>query len=336
MYQNCTVGVVVPCYNEQTQIEKVLATMPDFVDRIIVVDDVSKDRTAEVIREWVKKNGQESRVTLICHVTNKGVGGAIATGYKEAVKQGIGATAVMAGDGQMDPAELITLVEPVAKGMTDYVKGNRLFYVESWAKIPKIRFFGNSVLSLLTKIASGYWHSADSQTGYTVASLESLQLIDLDNIYPRYGCPNDILVQMNMFDQRVMDVPIRPVYNVGEKSGIRLWKVIPTISSLLVRLFFRRLFVKYIIRDFHPLVLFYTFGAVLFTCGNLFGLYLLGLRIFRGPVSETSALFAAILLLAGMHLLLFAMWLDMDFNQRLCIRHVPVPLRMRNTNSTNT
>lgn len=328
MYQNCSIGVVVPCYNEETQIEKVLATMPDFVDQIIVVDDVSKDRTSEVVQAWVKANGQEHRVTLIRHPKNKGVGGAIATGYKEAVRRQIDATAVMAGDGQMDPTELAILVEPVTSGAVDYVKGNRLFYVESWAKIPKIRFFGNSILSLLTKIASGYWHSADSQTGYTVASLESLKLIDLDNIYPRYGCPNDILVQMNIFDQRVMDVPIRPVYNVGEKSKIRLWKVIPTISKLLVKLFMRRLVIKYVIRDFHPLVLFYVVGSLLFVGGALFGTYLVALRILRGPVAETSSLFAAMLVLAGMQLLLFGMWFDMDFNQRLCIRYRRVPLRL--------
>lgn len=336
MLQNNTVGVVVPCYNEQTQIETVLSTMPEFVDHIIVVDDQSKDRTVAVVEQWMSDHPQIT-VHLIPHEINQGVGAAIATGYKKAVELELDATAVMAGDGQMDPNELEMLVEPVIRNEADYVKGNRLFYDNSWKTIPKVRFFGNSVLSLMTKIASGYWHSVDSQTGYTVASLESLQLIDLDNIYPRYGCPNDIMVQLNIYNLRVMDIPIRPVYNVGEKSGIRIWKVIPTIGMLLFRLFMKRMLMKYMIRDFHPLVMFYAFGVMLFAAGALFGVYLLILRLMGTIIADTSALFAAFLFITGLQLTLFAMWLDMDFNRPLCIRNHQYNrrARIRNTKSRN-
>jgi hypothetical protein len=232
-------------------------------------------------------------------------------------------TAVMAGDGQMDPDELESIVAPVARGQCDYTKGNRLFYRNAWEIIPRHRFLGNAFLSMLTKIASGYWHVADSQTGYAAISLEALETIDLDGVYPRYGYPNDLLVRLNIFDFRVADVPIRPVYNVGEQSKMKLWKVIPTMSWMIFRRFCWRLGRKYVIRDFHPLVLFYGFGFLSSGLGLLLGLYLLAHRIFIGPVAETSALFAALLLLTGLQLELFAMWFDMEVNRDLKVRIGP-------------
>jgi len=326
MYEGKSVAVVVPAYNEQTQIGQVLATMPGFVDRVIVVDDVSQDATAEIVRQWIaeESQGQSPRTVLLCHEANAGVGSAIVTGYREAMRQQMDVTAVMAGDGQMDPGELESIVAPVAAGQCDYTKGNRLFYRNAWEIIPRHRFLGNAFLSMLTKIASGYWHVADSQTGYTAISLEALETIDLDGVYPRYGYPNDLLVRLNIFDFRVADVPIRPVYNVGEQSKMKLWRVIPTMSWLIFRRFCWRLGRKYVIRDFHPLVLFYGFGFLSSAIGLLLGLYLLAHRIIFGPpVAETSALFAALLLLTGLQLELFAMWFDMEVNRDLKVRIGP-------------
>jgi len=247
MLENKTIAVVVPCYNEETQIAQVLSTMPGFVDCIIVVDDKSTDGTMRVIRECIGEMGNDSRIVAIQHEVNGGVGASIATGYKEAVHRNIDVTAVMAGDGQMDPSELEDIARPVADGRADYVKGNRLFYKGVWETMPKHRYLGNAFLSMLTKIASGYWHVADSQTGYTAISLKALKTIDLDGIYPRYGMPNDMLVRLNVYDFRVADIPIRPVYNVGEKSKIRLWKVIPTMSWMIFKRFCWRMGRKYII-----------------------------------------------------------------------------------------
>jgi hypothetical protein len=239
------------------------------------------------------------------------------TGYKWARDHSIDATAVMAGDAQMDPDDLENIVTPVIEGLADYTKGNRLYHGEAWKVMPKHRFFGNAFLSLFTKIASGYWHIADSQTGYTAISLNALQLLDLDKIYKRYGMPNDILIRLNELNMRVKDVPVRPVYNVGEKSGIKIRKVMFTIPMLLIRGFFRRPFFKYVIQDFHPLVFFYILGITLTPAGFLFGTYLLLYRILQGPVNETSALFAAFLLISGLQSLFFAMWFDMDYNKNL-------------------
>ena len=198
MYKDKTVCVVVPAHNEEHLIGRVIETMPDYVDKIVVIDDKSDDKTADVVKGYVEK--QPQRVVLIEHTENQGVGGAIASGYKWALENKMDATAVMAGDAQMDPDDLPNLLDPVVSGEIDYSKGNRLFTGNAWNLIPKVRYLGNSFLSLLTKIASGYWHVADSQTGYTVINLKALELIDIDGIYKRYGMPNDLLVKLNIYN----------------------------------------------------------------------------------------------------------------------------------------
>ena len=317
MFEGKTVAVVVPAYNEETQIGQVLETMPDFVDCILVVDDTSSDRTCDIVREHIAAEGDAPRTVLIVHERNAGVGAAIVTGYREAIRREIDVTAVMAGDGQMDPDELPLVIGPVARGLADYTKGNRLFYRGAWETIPRHRFLGNAFLSMLTKIASGYWHVADSQTGYTGISLEALRTINLENVYPRYGYPNDMLVRLNVYGFRVADVAIRPVYNVGEQSKMKLWKVVPTMTWLIFKRCCWRLTRKYVIHDFHPLVLFYAFGFLSFWIGLIFGLYLFFYRIFAGPVAGTSTLFAALLFLTGLQLQLFGMWFDMEMNRDL-------------------
>ena len=315
MYEGKTVAVVVPIYNEEKLIGKVLETMPDFVDLIIIVDDASTDQSLDVAASYSRQLGE--KLLLLSHKGNQGVGAAIVTGYQQALAKGIDVTAVMAGDAQMDPADLGRVVAPVVRGEADYVKGNRLFRGESWRMIPHYRYLGNAVLSLWTKIASGYWHLADSQSGYTAIARIALERLDLNRIYKRYGMPNDVLVKLNVGNFRVRDVSVRPVYNIGEDSGIRLRKVIPTITWLLLRGFFWRLKEKYILRDFHPLVFFYGMGLTLFPVGTLFGLYLVWYRLLVGKVAVTSALLAAFLIISGLQALFFAMWFDMDYNKHL-------------------
>jgi glycosyltransferase involved in cell wall biosynthesis len=315
MYKEARVGVVVPAYNEEKLIGRVLGTMPGFVDRIIVVDDRSQDGTAERVRAYQGTLGD--RLTLIVHEQNLGVGGAIATGYRRAAEEELDVVAVMAGDAQMDPEDLPALLDPVVSGEVDYAKGNRLFTGDAWNQIPRVRYLGNSAMSLLTKVASGYWHVADSQSGYTAANRKVLRTVDWDRMYKRYGQPNDLLVRLNVYSFRVRDVPVRPVYDIGEASGIRPVRMIPKLSWLLFKLFIYRMWQKYVIRDFHPLVLFYLAGATLFVPGLTFGLYLLIYRLFAGPIAPTSALFAVFLFVSGLQLLLFAMWFDMEYNRTL-------------------
>lgn len=314
MYNNKIIAVTIPAYNEEKLIAKVIETMPDYVDHIVVVDDFSEDSTCAVVESLAN---QHPKIILLTHKVNRGVGAAIATGYKWARDHEISVTAVMAADFQMDPEDLPRILEPVCRGECDYSKGNRLFRGESWNMIPKYRFIGNSFLSLMTKIASGYWHIADSQSGYTAISLTALKHIDLDSIYPRYGMPNDLLIKLNIRNFRVRDVSIRPVYNVGEKSGIKVRKVLFTIPWILFKGFWRRMFEKYVIRDFHPLLFFYCMGLLLTPSSFVFGVYLILARLLGHGVAATSALFAAFMFISGVQSLFFAMWFDMEYNKEL-------------------
>ncbi|MBF0242340.1 MAG: glycosyltransferase family 2 protein [Desulfamplus sp.] len=314
MYKGKMVCIVVPCHNEETQIANVIKTMPEYVDKIVVVDDKSSDKTIEVIKGCQKGN---PKVELIALRTNQGCGGALAAGYKWARDNGFDLAVRMDGDGQMNPDDLPLLLEPVAEDRADYSKGNRLFTGEAFKKIPKIRYFGNGMLSLLTKIASGYWHIADSQSGYTVINKKALHAIDWDKMYKRYGQPNDILVRLNVENFRVVDVPVEPVYNVGERSGIKIHKVVFTIGWLLIKLFFWRMKEKYIIRDFHPLVFFYAIGfffgvATLFLFWRVFVVW-----YFAGNIPSVNVLAAMFSFMSASQFTLFAFWFDMEANKHL-------------------
>jgi glycosyltransferase involved in cell wall biosynthesis len=308
-----TVAVVVPAYNEELLVAETLRGIPAFVDRVVVVDDRSSDATVERAREV-----GDPRVEVIVHQINGGVGAAIVTGYLRCREAGVDVTCVMAADNQMDPAELIDLVEPVARGETDYAKANRLFTGEAWTLIPRARYLGNAALSLLTKIASGYWHVADSQAGYTALSLDVLQRLDLERVYRRYGFPNDLLVHLNVAGARVRDVPSRPIYGVGERSGIRISRVAPRIAWLLFKGFWWRMKEKYVIRDFHPLVFFYVLGALMTLLGLLLGLVVAVSRLFFGnEITTPTIVLVALLLISGTQFTLFAMWFDQETNKEL-------------------
>jgi len=314
MMKDKTIHVVVPCYNEETQVGTVIDTMPDMVDKIIVVDDCSTDRTREIVKEYEAAN---DRIVLIFHERNLGVGGAIASGYEWARDNNADVAVVMAGDGQMPPADLPAIVEPVVSDRADYTKGNRLVTGEAYRKIPKVRYFGNAILSLLTKIASGYWHIADSQSGYTAINRKMLEAIDWKEMYRDYGQPNDLLVRLNVFNARVCDVETEPVYNIGEKSGIRIGRVVLRISGLLTKLFLWRLKEKYIVRDFHPLVFFYLLGFTMIGINVLFFFRLLIRWNAQGQMPEITLLIWLFSFSMGLMSWFFAMWFDMESNKHL-------------------
>ena len=312
MLEGKRVAVVVPAHDEEELIGGTLAGIPEFVDRIYVVDDDSKDATAARARE-----AGDPRVEVISHPQNEGVGAAIVTGYRRALAEGIDVACVMAADGQMDPADLERIAASVAHGEVDYAKANRLFTGQAWMLMPRHRYLGNAVLSMLTKIASGYWHVADSQSGYTAISRDMLEQLDLDRIYARYGFPNDMLVHLNVWNARVRDVPSRPIYGIGERSEIRLWRVIPAIAWLLFKGFFWRLREKYVIRDFHPLVFFYTLGILLTVTGLVLGAVETVLRLMGNELTTPTMILVALLLISGLQFALFAMWFDMESNKDL-------------------
>lgn len=363
MINNKSIAVVVPCYNEEKQIGMVIETMPDFVDKIVIVNDKSKDRTEEIIKSYIKSEynyksdishniskltqnifnraevvlaeyeksemsyftesevankSKNDRIILINHLQNGGVGAAIATGYKWAKDNDVDCTAVMAGDGQMDPDELLSICSPVVYDNIDYVKGNRLIHRSALLVIPKVRYLGNSVLSILTKIASGYWHVSDTQTGYTAISKKGLKSIRLHDIFKRYGMPNDMLVKLNIAMCTLKEVEIKPVYNVGEQSKMKISKVIPTISMLLLKSFFKRLYFKYLFRDFHPLFLLYHLAFFLTLFAVPIGIDLLYSWLVDGvSISDQKLLVFSFLVITAFQSILFAMWMDIQDNERL-------------------
>jgi glycosyltransferase involved in cell wall biosynthesis len=233
MYRQLRVAVVIPAFNEARAIGRAVASVPEFVDHVAVVDDASLDETSTNARAAAEARGGEHAV--IRHAVNRGVGAAIVTGYRDALWRGCDVAVVMAGDGQMDPVDLPSLLEPVAGGDADYVKGNRFLHPEVWSAMPPVRILGNLVLSAATRLTSGYRHVFDSQCGYTAIHARAIEAIDLDGLFPRYGYPNDLLSRLHVAGMRVVDVPVRPVYGPEWKSGIHIGTALHPISWVLLR-----------------------------------------------------------------------------------------------------
>jgi len=363
MLQDKTIAVIVPCFNEQDQIARVLGTMPDFVDLIVVINDRSRDATAERVREFIKRDtrpaaqiekrariyggglydrannlaldrekeeerffipvemarADNSRVVLLSHTRNGGKGAGVATGFKFTRDHNIACTAIMDGDGQMNPAELESICLPIVAGKADYVKGNRFKHRMASRAIPKVRFYGNAILSILTKVATGYWRVTDTQTGYAAISRECLDNIEIHKLYGSYGVYNDLLQKLNIANFTITEVPITPVYNIGEKSKMKIMKVIPRLSRLLVRLFFERLFKKYLYTSFHPLFLLYLMSFFTFLVSIPVAVRFLYAYFALGQIWSAHLLVFINLLLFSFQSLVFAMWFDINDNDRLYI-----------------
>lgn len=314
MYKGKSICVVVPAYNEESQIASVIVALPDYIDHVVVINDASTDNTSSVVKACSLAN---NRVILIDHPANRGCGGALITGYKWCIENNIDVAVRMDGDGQMNPDELPSLLDPVVLGHADYAKGNRFFSGKAYERMPKMRFYGTAFLSLLTKIVSGYWHISDFQSGYSAINKRALALINWDQMYKGYGQPNDLLILLNVENCRVVDVPVEPIYNVGEKSGLKVQTVVFSLSWLLIKRFFWRMNQKYVIRDFHPLVFFYAFGLI-------FGFVTLVLfiRLFlfwfaTGHIPPINALTAMFSFISASQFILFGMWFDMEANKSL-------------------
>lgn len=328
MYRGHTVGVAIPAYNEEGFVGRTLERVPSFVDRVYVVDDASTDGTWAEITETAERLNEaydppddrprrfSKRVVPIQHEENRGVGGAIKTGYKRAREEGIDVTTVMGGDDQMEPEMLDRLLDPIVEGRADYTKGNRFLNRTDREDMPAFRFVGNAILSGLTKIASGYWETGDPQSGYTAISLEALKRADIDGMYEFYGYCNDLLVKLNVAGLRVVDVP-RPVTYGEEESDINYVTYIPKVSGMLLRNFLWRLRTKYLLFDFHPLVIGYAVGVLAALAGA--GTALAGiLGDDDGAGGEAGSNHSSIVLgLVGVLSILWAMTLDMKANASL-------------------
>lgn len=227
------IAVVVPALNEERHIASVIATMPGFVDRIWVVDDGSVDGTAACALRMTDR-----RLKVLHHAKTRGVGAALRTGYLAAFAAGADVVAVMGGDAQMDPRDLRSLVEPVATGIADYSKGNRLQHKDARRHMPMMRWIGNHLLSRMTRVATGL-SMMDSQCGYTALSRTGVARMPMAQLWHGYGYPNDLLGWVAIAKLRVVDVPVQPLYG-DEVSGIRIHHALALIPALLLRVMLRR------------------------------------------------------------------------------------------------
>jgi glycosyltransferase involved in cell wall biosynthesis len=231
------VAVVLPAHNEAGFIGAAIRSLPSFVDAIFVVDDASDDATMDVA---VDVAACDPRVRVLRHAANRGVGAAIVTGYRAALESRADIVAVMDGDGQMHPHDLANLVESVAENRADLAKGNRFDGLRPRGTMPPTRLVGNVVLSFATKLAGNIRIPLDAQCGYTAVATAALRNLPLDDLYPRYGFPNDLVLRSVEARLRIVSVPVRSIYG-DEVSGIRPFVAVPRILALLLRAFGRRL-----------------------------------------------------------------------------------------------
>ena len=309
MYLNKKISVVIPAYNEQYLIKITINSLPDYLDKIYIIDDGSDDNTFNVVKDAANKR---DTIMLLRHEENLGVGAAIISGYKKSLEDDNDITVVMGGDNQMDPKYILDLIEPIIKGIADYTKGNRL--VKGYTKgMSKWRFFGNSLLTLLTKISSGYWDIMDPQNGYTAISNKVLNIIDLDSIYPKYGYCNDLLVKLNAYNFRILDVSIPARYG-NEKSKIKYNSYIFKVSWLLLKNFFWRIKTKYILISFNPIALLYLLGLILTPLSIILGVSSMYYKIVTQEETFLRGLLPFLIFMIGIQFLLFAILFDIQMN----------------------
>lgn len=305
---------MVPARNEEKLIEKTLKRMPELVDKIYVVDDGSSDGQNQRVLDI---GATDSRVTLIQHDKNYGVGAAIITGYKQASADRYDIAVVVGGDNQMPLEEMERFLDPLVDNTADYSKGNRFLLSQlddTLSKMPKIRLVGNWLVTIITKIASGYYKIFDFVNGYTAITKDGIDRINWSKAWKGYGYPMDFLIRFNAYSLRVVDIPHTAIYDVGVKqTQIKGMKYFLKVSPMLLRGFIWRLRFKYLYRDFHPLFLFYWLSFILLPLGFCLGVYLVINALSGGSaVTGPRSIFCALLLLSGLQFLFFAMFFDME------------------------
>ncbi len=240
------IAVVIPCYRVRAAVLRVIAAVPGFVHFIICVDD----RCPEESGAHIAAQATDPRVRVFRNDVNLGVGGATIRGFQEALALGADIVAKIDGDGQMDPQLLPRFISPIINGKADYVKGNRFTSIESVRQMPALRLFGNSLLSLLCKLSSGYWHLFDPNNGYVCCHAEVLRRLPLNKIAQRYFFESDMLFRLGVARALVIDVPMGAVYG-DEQSSLRIGRVVLPFLFNHIRNFVKRVLYRYFILDFN-------------------------------------------------------------------------------------
>ena len=308
-FRKFTLAVIIPAYQVADKIESVLEDLPEYLSDIIVVDDASRDNTAELVRAFAE---HDRRIVLIRHDHNQGVGGAMVTGFRKALELGAQVVVKIDGDHQMDPAQIPTLVTPLIEGKADYVKGNRFRDFESLQHMPLIRRIGNLGLSFLTKAATGYWNCFDPTNGFFAIRAEILAQLPFERIDRRYFFETSMLANLYLLDAFVLDVPMPARYR-GERSSMSIWRVLVEFPAKLLATVWRRLLLRYFLFDFSMVSVYLLTGIPLILFGLIFGslkwIQYLELGV---PAPTGTVILPTLALILGIQILLSAIEIDMN------------------------
>jgi len=307
--QKHIIAVILPSYKVKGHIKEVVETIPDFIDHIIVVDDKCPEGSGKYIEHCFAGN---ERVKIIYHDVNKGVGGAVISGYKLALELNVDIAVKMDGDGQMDPQYLKQLIGPIIQNKADYTKGNRFYDFKALKKMPKIRLFGNSILSFLLKVASGYWNIMDPTNGFTAINKEAIESLNFDRISNRYFFESDMLINLNICNKVVKDVNI-PAFYGNEKSSMNIKSIALKFPLLLCRRFFKRILLKYFVYDFNMASVYTLVGLPMLLFGAGFGIYRWVYGVMHGIENSTGTVMLSVLpLILGVQFILQAISIDIN------------------------
>ena len=309
MWRGSRVGVAVPAFRAAASVGDVLRGLPAYVDHVVVVDDGSEDATADAV---ARVAASDPRVVLVRHDRNRGVGGATVTAFRRLLELGAERVVKVDADGQMDPAQMERLLEPLGDGRHGYAKGNRFHDGAALTAMPKTRLLGNFVLTFLTKAASGYWSVADPQNGYVAVRGDVLARLPLGEIASRWFFENDMLVHLNILRVPVADVPMPARYG-SERSSLRIPRVLSTFPWLLFRRFWKRVWRRYVLYDSSPIALLLLGGVPLCLWGFVFGALTWAKSIRTDVAATTGTVMLSVLpLVLGFQMLLHALILDIQ------------------------
>lgn len=302
------IAVVIPCYKVVDHICDVISKIGPEVDRIYAVDDACPVQSADII----EKNVTDERVVVLRHEVNKGVGGAVMTGYRAALADGMEVVVKIDGDGQMDPALLPLFIHPIERGEADYVKGNRFFSASAVREMPRMRLIGNAGLSLMTKLSSGYWSIFDPTNGYTAIHARALASLDLDTLSERYFFETDMLIRLGDVRAVVMDIPMRAFYD-DETSGLKVSTVFGEFLCKHVYASIRRIVYHYFLRDFNVASINLVFGLLLLAFGAVVGVVGWVESYRSGIPAMTGTIMLSVLpIIIGFQMLLFFLGYDIN------------------------
>ena len=300
-------AVVVPAYKVSGHIQEVVESVPDLIDHIIVIDDKCPEGSGKIAESL-----NDPRVSIIYHEQNKGVGGSVKSGYQKALELGCEIIVKMDGDGQMDPRYLEQLIEPLLLDRADYSKGNRFVDFKALMVMPKLRLFGNNMLSFMEKVFSGYWDIMDPTNGYTAIHRRILKKLDLGKIADRYFFESDMLFNLNLYDAVVEDVSIPARYD-NKPSSLSIGKTLLQFPPRLVYGCMKRIFLKYFIYDFNMASVYILIGLPLFLWGFIFGIIQWFDSIVSGVAKTTGTVMLCVLpLIISIEILLQAVNIDIN------------------------